>query len=458
MDATFAGPARQAELLRSGRLGVKELVERYLARIQRLNPAINAFRIVTADAALAAADTAQEAIDDGDNRPLLGIPFAVKDDQDLVGHTTSEGTDAVTTKATADSDIVARLKAAGAIPIGKTLAPELCIWPWTESKRWNATRNPWDPNRTSGGSSGGSASAVAAGLVSFATGSDGGGSIRIPAACCGLVGLKVQRDRISIAPRTDVWNGLSVYGVLTRTVADTALILDSITPESPISGRGDTATLRQLRIGLSYDTVVPGLKLDSNVIAGVESVAEKLTAIGHDVLRVDLDASRSAIPAYMVRFLNGCRKEAARLDNPEKLEARTKTLLRPSALVPDRLVGLAESTSARFAERLNAVFDRVDVLLTPTIPWLPVPVGHTKGWSAGRALNFAANFAAFTTPWNLTGQPAISLPAGFTPNGVPLAAQFITRPNDEAVIIELATQIETVAEWAGRRPEIEFLR
>jgi amidase len=230
-DLVFAGVIRQRELLSAGLLRVRDLVGVFLDRIERQNSRLNAFVSLRRDAALREADEAQRSLDCGDARPLLGIPFAVKDEHDLAGEVTSYGTGATSRVAECDSEIVRVLRKAGAIPVGKTTLPELGMHPFTESVTWGVTRNPWNASRTPGGSSGGSAAAVAAGLVSFATAGDGGGSIRIPASCCNLFGLKVQRGRVSMGPHPESAGRLSVPGVLTLGVADTALLYDLLAEE-----------------------------------------------------------------------------------------------------------------------------------------------------------------------------------------------------------------------------------
>src|SRR5215216_1581595 len=232
-ELAFAGVARQAELIRAGEVSSRELVELYLERIERLDSELNAFRKVMAERALVDAQQADGRRAAGDDRPLLGVPIAVKDVQDVTGEVTRWGTDAFSTPAAQDSELVRRLRAAGAVIIGKTNTPELAIMGDTEGPAFGITRNPWNTDRSPGGSSGGSAVAVAAGLCAAGTASDGAGSIRIPASCCGLVGLKPQRGRISLAPLDDHWYGLSVAGFLTRRVADTALLLDVAARQAP---------------------------------------------------------------------------------------------------------------------------------------------------------------------------------------------------------------------------------
>ena len=226
-DVAFAGIARQAELVRAGEVSPRELVELYLERIERLDPTLNAFRIVRPENALAEADEAEGRRAARDDGSLLGVPIAVKDSQDVAGELTTYGTACIEDAATADCGMVRRLREAGAIVIGKTNLPELAFAMFTESSTWGITRNPWDTGRTPGGSSGGSGAAVAAGLVAAATASDGAGSIRIPASYCSLFGLKPQRGRVPLDPDLEHWHGMSVNGYLTHSVLDTALLLDA---------------------------------------------------------------------------------------------------------------------------------------------------------------------------------------------------------------------------------------
>src|SRR3954464_1630050 len=233
-DLAFAGLARQTDLVRAGEVSPVELVELHLRRIERLEPRLNAFRVVFAERALAEARQAEGRLGAGSDRPLLGVPVAVKDNLDMAGEYTTMGSHAYGGPAAADSEIVRRLKAAGAIVVGKTMLSELAIFPWTEPAAWGMTRNPWAiDDRTAGGSSGGSGSAVAAGLVAGASASDGGGSIRVPASVTGLFGLKPQRGRVSLMPDAQHWYGLSQAGAVTRSVVDSALWLDVV------SGRAD---------------------------------------------------------------------------------------------------------------------------------------------------------------------------------------------------------------------------
>src|SRR5918992_372306 len=253
-ELAFAGAARQADLVRRGEVSAVELVELSLDRIGRLEPELNAFRTVMAERALADARQADARRGAGGERPLLGVPIAVKDTEDVGGEVTGWGTAAHGGPAERDNDLVMRLRGAGAVVVGKTNLPELAILGATEGPAFGVTRNPWDPDRTPGGSSGGSGAAVAAGLCAAATGSDGAGSIRIPASCCGLVGMKPQRDRVSLGALAGHWYGLSVAGFLTRTVEDTALLLDVAADRAPERPYAEAARAEpgRLRIALSF--------------------------------------------------------------------------------------------------------------------------------------------------------------------------------------------------------------
>src|SRR6188472_2414254 len=237
-DLAFAGAAKQAEMVRAGEVSPTELVHLCLERIARIDPQLNAFRKVFAEKALLEAEQAEARLKAGDERPLLGVPVAIKDEVDVAGEINTHGTDGFTEPAREDSEMVRRLREAGAIVVGLTLLPELAICGFTESATYGVTRNPWNPQRTPAGSSGGSGAAVAAGLVPIASAGDGAGSIRLPAASCGLFGLKPSRGRASLAPELEGWGGLAVLGCLSRNVLDTALWLDVVAggskePEAP---------------------------------------------------------------------------------------------------------------------------------------------------------------------------------------------------------------------------------
>jgi amidase len=462
-ELAFAGIARQAELVRGGEVSARELVEVYLERIARLDSKLNAFRVVLAERALAEADQAVSRRAAGEERPLLGVPIAIKDGFDIAGEITTHGTGAHGGPAAEDAEIVRRLRAAGAIVIGKTHLPELAIWGFTESAAWGATRNPWDLDRTPGGSSGGSAAAVAAGLAGAAQGSDSGGSIRIPAACCGLFGLKPQRGRISLMPLREHWHGLTVLGSLTRTVLDSALFLDVVMGGAP----GDASVApppqrpfveaagrrpERLRVAVSSSSMIPA-RIDREVRKALTDTAELLRSLGHEVDERD-PAYGMAGNAFFPRFLRGIHEDAIRMPKPKRLERRTRGLARLGRLVSPALVRRARAAEAEHATRINRLFERHDVLLTPVSARPPVEVGRWEGLGPLRTLIGMGTVYPFTAVWNATGQPAAAVPSGFSRDQLPLSVQLVGRPNDESTLISLAAQLEAERPWADRRPPL----
>jgi amidase len=463
-DLAFSGLARQARLIRDGEVSPLELVDACLERIERIDPDLNAFRIVFAERARAEARQAEGRRGAGAERPLLGVPVAVKDNLDIAGEVTAHGSNAYAGPASADSEIVRRLRAAGAIPIGKTHMSELALFPFTETAAWGQTRNPWDRGRSAGGSSGGSAAAVAAGLVGAATASDGGGSIRIPASTTGLFGLKPQRGRVSLMPDAEHWQGLSMHGTVTRTVLDTAVYLDAIAgpapgdahtpapPERPFAEAARTEPGR-LRIALSFKPASQLAKVDPRVRAAVERVADTLRSLGHEVRERDPDYGQLE-PLFLPRWVAGLAEDVERIPHPERLERRIRRLARIGARMPAAALRKARAEEAARARQINAIFDDHDVLLTPTLPTPPDPLGRFAGRGLAVTLVGAGNLVPFTTPWNVTGQPAASIPAPVEPGGLPIGAQLVGRPNDEATLLSLSAQLEGALGWPELRPPL----
>ena len=461
-DLAFAGVARQAELVRAGEVSSVELVELYLERIQRLEPELNAFRVVMADRALADARQADCRRGAGEERPLLGVPIAVKDTEDVAGEPTAWGTAIRGAPAARDNDLVARLRAAGAVIIGKTNLPELAIIGDTEGPAFGFTRNPWSTKRSPGGSSGGSAAAVAAGLCAAATASDGAGSIRIPASSCGLVGLKPQRDRVSLGALAGHWHGLSVAGFVTRTVEDTALLLDVAAQHKAarpfveaVRARSvpRPATVGPVRIALSFKAALRPTWVQREVRASLHSVADALRRLGHDVTERDPSYGRAS-DAVVARYLNGIAQDATRFPEPERLQRRTRGFIRLGRLVPQPLVDKAIRDEARHAARIGTLFRDHDILLTPTIARLPVKAARWEGVGALRTLLEMAVAYPFTAIWNMTGQPAISIPAPPSRDGLPIGAQLIAPEDGEERLLGLAAQLERELAWPGRRPPL----
>jgi amidase len=392
------------------------------------------------------------------------VPIAVKDDIDVAGEVTTYGTNAAGGPAAADAEVVRRLREAGAVIIGKTNVPELTIWPFTETATFGATRNPWDVQRAPGGSSGGSAAAVAAGMVGAALGSDGAGSIRIPAAWCGLFGLKPQRGRVSLAPRPRAWHGLSVNGALTRSVADTALFLDVAAgaidtdldraPAPPVPFSQAAATPPgKLRIALSRrlppGTIAP---LDGDAERALAQTGELLRSLGHDVSEHDPDYGPGGIPAVLVRYLRGIHDDAGAMAHPERLERRSRGMARLGGLIPPALLERALQGEAEFSRRMNRVLEDHEVLMTPATATPPPRIGQLNGRGALWTLNAVAAMVPYNGVWNVTGQPAASVPAGFGADGLPRGVQLVGRANDEATLLSLAAQIEAERPWTQQRP------
>ena len=464
-ELAFAGAARQAEMVRTGEVSATELVGLYLDRIRRLDPQLNAFRVVLAEQAMLEAEQAEARVRAGEERPLLGVPLAIKDEVDVAGQVNTHGTDGFTEPAKVDSEIVRRLREAGAIIVGLTLLPEMAICGFTESATYGVTRNPWDPQHTPGGSSGGSAAAVAAGLVPIALAGDGAGSIRIPAASCGLVGLKPSRGRVSLAPLTEGWRGMAVLGCLSRSVLDTALWLDVVSggsaepeappaPERPFVEAAKTPP-GQLRVAIS--TLAPRAAAPPTVSdeakQAVTDAAELLRSLGHQVEPRDPDWGGIG-DAISARFLKGVGETVEEVPHPERLERRTRQFGRLGKLLPEALYQRVMARRPAEQARVNAIFDSVDVLMMPVMGGTAPPVRRWEGRSALRTVIGMGRFYPYCVPWNHLGNPAMSVPAGFSPEGLPLAVQLIGRPGDEATLLSLAAQIEAERPWADRRPPI----
>jgi amidase len=462
MDPTelaYAGAARQARLIAAGEVSARELVQATLDRIARLDGRINAFRVVLAERALAEADQADARRRAGEERPLLGVPVAIKDDTDVAGELTAMGTVATgTVPAARDAESVARLRAAGAVIVGKTHVPELVMWPFTESASFGATRNPWSLAHTPGGSSGGSGAAVAAGMCGVALGNDGAGSIRIPAAFCGVFGIKPQRGRVPIAGGASAgWHGLNHTGPIARTVADAALFLDAAADGAPGGGFAVAAAREPGRLRIAVSTNVPPgalARLGREQRDAVLTTADLLRSLGHDVVERDVDYGTAAARNVLARFLRGIRDEVAAVPHPELLEARTRGMARRGGLVPARAVRRARAAESALAARIEGVYATADVVLLPGPAGPPFRIGALAGRGADRTLNAAAARVPFYGAFNATGQPACSVPAGFDRDGLPLAVQLAGRPRDEAALLSLAAQIERARPWADRRPPL----
>jgi len=436
-------------------------IQSALARIARLDRDLNAFSTVLADEALETARTLDE-LPPQRRGPLHGVPVAVKSEIDVKGVVTTFGTRANSTPAGEDALVVRRLRDAGAVIIGVTRMPEFGAWPYTQSSGYGVTRNPHDQSRTPGGSSGGSAAAVAAGLVPLALGGDGGGSIRIPAANCGLFGLKPVRGRVSASPHPHLWHALGTTGPLARSVRDSALVYDIVKGNvdgdaytAPPSGSfldayTGAANRDRLRIGMALGAPAATGRLHPEHAAAVHRAAGILRQAGHSV---DLFDPRYPDPtaSFIPQFFAGIRTEAADVEHPELLEARSRSLVRLGSWVRGPVHRRAERAGSRIAAELDRVWREVDVLLTPTVPDRPGAADAIVGRGAVRTLLAASGPVAYTAMWNVTGLPAAAVPLGTGTDGLPLSVQLVAPVtgaggvSGEELIVALAAEIESAA-------------
>ncbi|MFD4506624.1 amidase [Streptomyces sp. NPDC058457] len=452
-----AGLAESVRALAAGESTSRRLVEECLARIEATQGSLNAFRIVRRTAALAEADAADRELAAGVRRPLLGVPVAVKDDTDVAGEPTAFGCRGGFPAAPEDSEAVRRLRAAGAVIVGKTNTCELGQWPFTEGPAFGSTRNPWQPRHTPGGSSGGSAAAVAAGLVPAALGSDGAGSVRIPAAWTHLVGIKPQRGRISTWPRGESFQGITVNGTLARTVADAALLLDAASgnhPQDPHQPRELILTDAvgrdpgRLRIALSLKppfTALPA-RLQPEVRARILELAGELAALGHTVEEADPPYGQIGL-TFVPRATVGIAERVREAPHPDLLDRRTLEAARLGRLLDGAPLRAARRAEATLRGRIGAFFTSYDLILAPTTAAPPPRVGALLGlgqFATDRAMIAACPYA---WPWNVLGWPGVNVPAGFTGDGLPVGAQLLGPADSEPLLVSVAAQLEAQLRW-----------
>jgi amidase len=468
-DLLFKPVSELARLVKDGEVTSRELTETSLERIEALDPELNAFVHLDPDGALAAAD----AIDSSDGRPFAGVPIAIKDTAPVAGMPYRMGSDLFGDfVAPHDAFVVRRLRDAGFVIVGKTSLPEYGILPVTEPRRFGPTRNPWDTERTPGGSSGGAAAAVSSGMVPLAHGSDGGGSIRIPAACCGLVGLKPSRGRVSRGP--DQGDDFLVQdGVLTRTVAETAELLDVIAgyepgdatwappPEEPFAQSAAREPGR-LRIAMTTVPAIDAAGVDPLCEHAVRDAADLLSGLGHEVEEVenppwkgqDLLVAFTLVfstPIAMGMWFGGQvtgREPSAELVEPLSWMVWQGTRERSPL---DYLLARTQLTAASRA--IIGLWNDYDVVMTPALAQRPVRIGEIDSCSAEPWEDFrrSGEFTPYTALFNVTGQPAISVPLFHGDDGLPLGVQLAGPPAGEGRLLSLAAQLEAARPWAGRR-------
>ncbi len=470
-DLLYRPVSELAALVRSGEISSRELVSASLERIEALDGRINAFVHVDADRALTTAET----IGRDDPRPFAGVPIAIKDNQPVEGMPITFGADLFGDfTAPFDAAFVGRLRAAGFVIVGKTALPEYGILPSTESRRNGPTRNPWDLTRTPGGSSGGAAAAVAAGMVPIAHGNDGGGSIRIPAACCGLVGLKPARGRVSLAPSLGD-SFLVADGVLSRTVAETAALLDLLAgPEpgdatwaAPPAEPFAVAAAREpgkLRIGMTLVPPLTDIAIDPIAEQATRDTAALLEQLGHEVEEIDapwaipgvFELFSAAFGPAVASTIVFAATIAGRDPQAADMEKLSWYLWERASKLGAAHFLAAQSQLQALARVFVTATSAYDAVLTPSLALRPVPIGELNGNNDDPAATFkrSGEFTPFTAIANATGQPAISVPIAHGEDGLPVGVHFFGRPADEATLLSLATQLEAARPWADRRPEV----
>ncbi|MCY6489833.1 amidase [Leptolyngbya sp. GGD] len=459
VDLAFSSALVQAKLVRNKEISPLELTQLYLDRIEKFNPRLGSFYTVMREQAIAEAQTKTNQLSDVEIPPFHGVPIAIKDLNAVDGVPCSYGLKVAKQRlATQDDLVVKKLKQAGFIILGKTATAQLGSFPYTEPPGFPPARNPWNLDYTPGGSSGGSSSAVAAGLCGIAQGSDGGGSVRGPAACCGLVGLKPSRGRISMAPIGEAFSGFAVNGVLSRTVADAAAFLDMTegyvtgdpywlpSPETSFL-ESTRQELEPLKIGL-VTAIEPAGKADRDCLAAVMKTARLLEEMGHSIEEITPDLS-DMIEPFMIAWRNQTDVGVP----PFLLEKVNQWLWWRAKFTPASRLVRSQQQLQIFARKIVKMFDQFDVLLTPTYMHPTIRVGEWKNLSPMRTIDEIIKWIAPCPAFNVSGQPGISLPAGFDQHGLPIGIQLVGRPADEATILALAAQLETIQPWAHLRPE-----
>jgi amidase len=448
--------------LADGRVSSTQLVRQTLEHIETTQSTLNAFRVVRGDAAHTEAAEADRRIAAGERLPLLGVPIAIKDDVDLAEHPTSFGCSGPFAAKAEDCEMVRRLRAAGAVIVGKTNTPEIGLYPFTEGKSFGVTRNPWSLDHTPGGSSGGSAAAVAAHIVPAGLGSDGAGSVRIPAGWCNLVGVKPQRGRVSTWPDAESFNGLTCIGPLTRTVADAALMLDVLsgnhpedlhTPPPPPEPYIQTIARepRPLRIALSLRHAFSGapVRPHHEIEAGVRRIGRVLVELGHSVTEHHPSYGLMGL-TLVARGESGVHDWVKRVPDRSLLDARTRSTAQVGGVLGKTVLPLARRLERRFQGRIGLIFGDFDVLLTPTSASAPLPVGRTDGLSSWSTQQVIAGSCPYTWPWNVLGWPGVSVPGGLTSEGLPFGVQLLGPADSESTLLSLAAQLERVEHWHER--------
>ncbi len=448
-ELRWASAGATAARVRSGELTPKQVVEAAFERIEAAEPTLNAFIRLRRAEALAEAEIVSDRLAQGEYLPLAGVPVAVKDDAPMEGVVVSHGSRAYTQPSPEDAATFKLIRAAGGVLVGATRTPEFCLTPFCESDLGGATRNPWDPSRTPGGSSGGSAAAVSAGLVPLALGGDGGGSIRGPAAWCGLPGLYPTPGSVTMEPMGEIWGGLAVQGGFGRTIADTALLYDVLLTEPQGLAAAVTEETPKLRIALSLDRAMDrpipqGGRISEAWVRASDLTATLLGQLGHEVEPVRVKFGNAATK-FSIRYMVEIGKEVDETDAPKQIEKGTRLLVRMGR--PLRPLMRWAMNVAAECKAVEQSLEGFDLLLSPTMPCSAPPVGERDGVPSIVTSFKASQRVSFLSTWNLLGWCGISVPAGVDAQGLPVAVLLTGRPGSERQLLQIAAQLERERPW-----------
>ncbi len=464
-----------AAAIRDGELSPVEITDHYLDRIDRLNEQTGAFYTVTADLAKEQAAAAEQAAADSRKAgtqselpPLTGVPIPIKDLNLVAGVRATFGSTLLADNiATEDDFVVAELRKAGIVITGKTATPEFGLPCYTETKIGPPARTPWDLSRSAGGSSGGAGAAVSAGLAPAAQGSDGGGSIRIPASVCGLFGIKPSRGRISGGPLMPDLFGLSTDGPLARTVADAALLLDVMTCSypgdmysvpPPPDGESFLGYARRepgkLRIGRSITNAVPGAAVHEDCVAAYEDASSLLASLGHEIVDVELPFGEDAVPMFEYLWYAMATLAPVGPDQEDQLLPLTRYLRERGLKVLAGELIFAQAYLQAITRTAIGVLNDYDAFLSPTLASPPVPVGYFDEVDPAENFERQKRFTPYTALFNISGQPAVNLPLYWNSDGLPIGVMLAGRMGDEATLISLSAQVEAARPWREKKPPI----
>jgi amidase len=442
--------AETADAVRRGDVSAVAAAEAALGRIAEHDPTIGAFQVVRAERARAEAARVDADPDRG-SLPLAGVPIAIKDNVPVAGEPMRIGS-AATDPAPqgTDHEVVRRLRAAGAVVVGLTRVPELCVFGATDSV-YGVTRNPWNLERTPGGSSGGAAASVAAGMVPVAHGNDGLGSIRIPAACCGLVGIKPGLGVVPSELGNGSWFDMAENGPLTTTVSDAALLLSVMAARRDLADVAPADSVAPLRIAVSVKAPAPLTPVDPHFVAAARATGDLLAGRGHQVRAAEPTYPTGTALAALARWFAGAELDARLVADRSRLQPRTARHT-AAGRIALRMRAVRPASRAIWQRKAAQFFGPYDVLVTPGLAQLPIAAKAwgEGGWLASVLAN--ARYAPFAAPWNLAGWPAMVIPAGTHPSGMPLSVQLVGRPGSEALLLSVAAQLERVRPWARTAP------